>query len=110
MNDDIDAHRQPIVSAKDGEVFANSRDVAAFFEKEHRHVLDAIDKLIATEPKLRGAEFSAGVYTLSSTGSQQHRCFDMSRDGFSLLAMGFTGTKALKRHILLPVPNRERYR
>jgi Rha family phage regulatory protein len=96
VTDDINSKRQPIVTIRDGEAFANSRDVAAFFDKEHRHVLDAIDKLIAAEPKLGGAEFSAGVYTLASTGPQQHRCFDMTRDGFALLAMGFTGTKALK--------------
>jgi len=92
----IDASRNPVVFMKDGEVFANSRDVAMFFDKAHRHVLDAVDALIRQEPKLGGAEFSAGVYTLSQTGEQQHRCFDMTRDGFTLLAMGFTGSKALK--------------
>jgi len=96
MTDEIDPHRQPIVIAKDGEAFTNSRDVAAFFDKEHRNVLAAIDALIASEPKLGGAEFSAGVYTLPATGAQEHRHYDMTRDGFSLLAMGFTGTKALK--------------
>jgi Rha family phage regulatory protein len=92
----IDNSRNPVVFAKDGEVFANSRDVAAFFDKEHRNVLQNIDTLIAAEPNLGHAEFSAGVYTLPQTGDQQHRCFDVTRDGFSLLAMGFTGAKALK--------------
>lgn len=92
----IDPERNPIVFAKDGEVFANSRDVAAFFDKEHRNVLQVIDGLIAQEPKLAHAEFSAGVYTMPATGSQQHRHFEMTRDGFTLLAMGFTGGKALK--------------
>ena len=93
---EINASRRPVVFAKDGEVFASSRDVAAFFDKHHRHVLDVIDGLILQEPKLGGAEFSAGVYTLENTGGQQHRCYDMTRDGFTLLAMGFTGSKALK--------------
>ncbi|MDH2092279.1 phage regulatory protein/antirepressor Ant [Rhizobium pusense] len=92
----INAERNPVVFAKDGEVFANSRDVAAFFDKEHRNVLQAVDALIAAEPNLGHAEFSAGVYTLPQTGEQQHRCFNMTRDGFALLAMGFTGAKALK--------------
>lgn len=92
----IDTTRNPVVFAKDGEVFANSRDVAAFFEKEHRNVLQAVDALISAEPNLGRAEFSAGVYTLPQTGEQQHRCFNMTRDGFALLAMGFTGVKALK--------------
>jgi Rha family phage regulatory protein len=85
-----------VVFAKDGEVFANSRDIAAFFGKRHGHVLDAIANLIEQEPKLAHTEFSAGVYTLPETRDQEHRCFEMNRDGFTLLAMGFTGTKALK--------------
>jgi Rha family phage regulatory protein len=96
MSNDFNASRLPIVNAKDGEAFANSRDVAAFFDKEHRNVLQSIGALIAAEPQLAHAEFSAGVYTLENTGNQQHRHFDMTRDGFALLAMGFTGTKALK--------------
>lgn len=86
----------PVVQARDGRVFANSRDVAAFFGKEHRDVLRTIDTLIAQEPSLTPAQFCAGVYTLPETGQQQHRCFDMSRDGFTLLAMGFTGARALQ--------------
>lgn len=91
----IDAERNPIVFAKDGEAFANSRDVAAFFDKEHRNVLQAIDALVATEPKLGSAEFSATPYVDPQNG-QTYRAFDMTRDGFTLLAMGFTGGKALK--------------
>lgn len=92
----VDASRQPVVVVKDGEVFTNSRDVAAFFDKEHRGVLRDIDNLLKSEPDLGLHNFVQGSYTLSGTGSQQHRCFDMNRDGFTLLAMGFTGGKALK--------------
>lgn len=52
-----------------------------------------IDNLIAAEPDLALRNFAQGSYTLPGTGSQQHRCFDMNRDGFTLLAMGFTGGK-----------------
>lgn len=92
----IDAERNPIVFTKDGEVFANSRDVATFFGKNHRDVTRAIDTLIAQEQNLGVRNFAQGYYTLPETGSQQHRHYDMDRDGFTLLAMGFTGTKALK--------------
>lgn len=91
-----EAERNPVVFAKDGEAFANSRSVAAFFDKEHRNVLQAIDGLLSAEPDLGLRNFQQGSYTLPGTGSQQHRCFDMNRDGFTLLAMGFTGGKALK--------------
>jgi Rha family phage regulatory protein len=90
------AERMPVVFARDGEAFASSRDVAAFFEKNHRDVTRAVDALINQEPDLALRNFTQGVYTLAETGGQQHRLFEMTRDGFSLLAMGFTGGKALK--------------
>jgi Rha family phage regulatory protein len=90
------ASSSPTVSTRDGQVLASSRDVASVFSKEHRAVLRAIDDLIAQEPALSLRNFVQGSYTLPSTGGQEHRCFDMTRDGFTLLAMGFTGAKALK--------------
>jgi Rha family phage regulatory protein len=91
-----DAARNPVVTIRDGEAFTNSRDVAAFFGKEHRDVLKAIDNLLSSEPDMALRDFAQGSYTLPGTGAQQHRCFDMNRDGFMLLAMGFTGAGALK--------------
>ncbi|KKC39516.1 hypothetical protein WH87_04805 [Devosia epidermidihirudinis] len=96
MSSDFNASRLPIVNVREGEAFADSRDVAAFFDKEHRNVLRDIDNLVAAEPSLALLNFEQGVYTRADTGNQQHRHFRMNRDGFSLLAMGFTGTKALK--------------
>lgn len=92
----VNAERQPVVFTKDGEVFASSRDVAAYFGKNHRDVTRAIDQLLVQEPELALRRFAQGFYTLPETGTQQHRCFEMDRDGFTLLAMGFTGAKALK--------------
>lgn len=91
----IDAERNPIVSVKDGEVFANSRDVAAFFDKRHDNVMQAIGALIASEPRLGLLNFKETPYVEPSTG-QTYKSYDLDRDGFSLLAMGFTGGKALK--------------
>lgn len=91
----IDAERNPIVFTKDGEVFANSRDVAAFFGKRHHHVLDAISNLIKQEPNLGLTSFRETPYVDPQNG-QSYKSFDMDRDGFTLLAMGFTGSRALK--------------
>ncbi|MBK9073333.1 MAG: phage regulatory protein/antirepressor Ant [Myxococcales bacterium] len=91
----IDTSRQPVVFAKDGEVFATSRDIAAFFGKRHDHVLRDIGNLIAAEPQLGLANFGETPYVEASNG-QTYRMYEMDRDGFTLLAMGFTGTKALK--------------
>lgn len=91
----IDPTRQPIVTAKDGAVFANSRDIAAYFEKRHDHVLDAIDELSSQLTGDGVPEFRETPYTHPQNG-QTYRSYDMDRDGFTLLAMGFTGAKALQ--------------
>jgi|WetSurMetagenome_2_1015567.scaffolds.fasta_scaffold00090_58 Rha family phage regulatory protein len=80
---------------KDGKPMADSRDVAARFEKQHAHVLRAIDNIVAQDPEAL-SNFGEGYYTLHSTGAQQHRLCTMDRDGFTLLAMGFTGAEAAK--------------
>ncbi|PWJ88404.1 Rha family phage regulatory protein [Mesorhizobium loti] len=85
----------PVVFERNGEVYANSRDVAAYFEKEHRHVLDAIDNLIKAEPNLGLLKFRQTPYVEAQNG-QTYRSYEIHRDGFTLLAMGFTGPKALR--------------
>lgn len=75
-------------------VFANSVDVAAYFGKRHDHVLSKIRELIdaGCAPHFRAT--SAEV-AMPNGGSRSEASFDMDRDGFTLLAMGFTGQKAL---------------
>ena len=76
----------------------SSRVVAEAFEKEHKHVLRDIQKL--TEPNSGLSEdFTKLNFELSSYKDSTGRslpCYFLTRDGFSLLAMGFTGEKALK--------------
>ncbi len=91
----------PIVFAQGGAVLASSRDVAAFFEKQHAHVLRDIDHLIHQEPSLAQGRLSnfgeSFIETETGNGTKRRfRIFNMNRDGFALLAMGFTGPKALK--------------
>lgn len=83
----------PIVTTKNGQVFANSRDVAEFFGKAHRSVLMAVDDLMKSMPIEGLHNFMQTPYTNAQNG-QTYRAFDMTRDGFTLLAMGFTGRQA----------------
>lgn len=69
--------------------------VAKKFGKEHIHVLESIRKLMRT------AKNSAviSMFCESAYYNEQNKeqpMFVMNRDGFTLLAMGFTGEKALK--------------
>ena len=73
----------------------SSLDVAETFEKEHRHVLEDIRKI---EGNISRAEFSA-LFSLSSykaTNGKENPMYLMTRDGFTLLVMGYTGEKAMK--------------
>lgn len=85
----VDKHDTPRV---------DSRYVAQFFEKQHKHVLRDIAKL--TEPKSGlSEEFRKTNFTLSSyadSTGRKLRCYLLTRDGFTLLAMGYTGQKAMQ--------------
>ena len=55
-------------------------------------ILEAIDNLTGKNSTVKNM-FSESLYT-NSRGRQYRQIF-MSRDGFTLLAMGFTGARAL---------------
>ncbi|WP_394101495.1 Rha family transcriptional regulator [Xanthobacter wiegelii] len=88
---------KPIVRTVGRFVVASSKDVAAYFGKRHDHVLRDIDTLISEAPSC-APNFGATSETvvMPRGGTRQVRSFDMTRDDFTLLAMGFTGAKALK--------------
>jgi Rha family phage regulatory protein len=83
---------EELVFSRDGKVFADSRQVAARFEKRHGDVLRAIDALITEAPGIR-RNFASIEYE-DSKGRKQP-AIEMDRKGFSLLAMRFTGRLAL---------------
>lgn len=87
-------------------VFADRKDiarvdslyVAGFFEKEHKNVLRDIAKI--TDPKSGLSEgFARLNYEQSSYINSQNKkqpCYMMTRDGFTMLVMGYTGQKAMR--------------
>lgn len=72
-------------------LITTSLKVAEHFEKEHKDVLETIRNLTAENS-------AANYFTLTTYRSRgkDYPMYEMDRDGFSLLAMGFTGEKALK--------------
>lgn len=94
MNTDIDATRQPIISLHDGGAWTTSLDVSAFFGKQHSDVLRSIRNLLEKEPALGLRNFAS--FKNNDLTGEHTAYYEMDRDGFTLLAMGFTGTKALK--------------
>ena len=71
----------------------SSRKVAEIFEKEHRRVLQDIRELSCGDD-FRLHNFVQSSYINSQDKEQPE--YLMTRDGFTLLAMGFTGTKAMQ--------------
>ena len=72
-------------------LITTSLKVAEVFEKEHKDVLESIRNLVA--------ENSAAKFfneTTYKNRGREYPMYEMDRDGFSLLVMGFTGDKALQ--------------
>ena len=85
---------EQLVVVMNEQVVVSSRQVAESFEKEHKHVLDSINGL---KDSMSTAEFSALFFEseYKASNGKSNPEYLMNRDGFSLLAMGFTGKKAL---------------
>jgi len=85
----------PVVTNRDGVVTTNSRDVAEFFGKRHADVLRAIDDL-GCSPKFAERNFALCNYIrdLGDGIKRTYRSIDMTKDGFTFLVMGFTGSAA----------------
>ncbi|WP_454683386.1 Rha family transcriptional regulator [Ancylobacter moscoviensis] len=69
-----------------------SRDVAAFFGKQHKNVVRDI-RAMAEDAPSTALNFQPSSYT-DRTG-RTLPAYEMTRDGFTLLAMGFTGKTPL---------------
>ncbi|CAJ1186143.1 hypothetical protein CPEBRM1_ABPJDJAI_00863 [Companilactobacillus paralimentarius] len=82
-----------LVIMKDQQAVTSSLQVAGTFNKSHQHILEAIDNLTVENPTVKKM-FVEGTY--KNSRNREYREIFMNRDGFTLLAMGFTGKKALK--------------
>ena len=82
-----------LVIMHDEKVVTTSLKVAEIFEKEHRDVMKSIRNLTAQNFAVKKM-FVEESYLNSR--NQQQPMFYMNRDGFTLLAMGFTGSKAME--------------
>jgi Rha family phage regulatory protein len=87
----------PQIDQRHGELLTTSLNVAAVFGKEHKSVLRAIENLLSDLGE--SEDFSRLNFALSeykdSTG-RKLPMFLITESGFTLLAMGFTGKKALE--------------
>jgi len=81
---------------QDGQLVVTSRQIAEDFERQHKHVLEGIKNIVTN---MDSDEKSAQYFITSEykDGSgKSNKEYLLTRDGFSLLVMGFTGSKALE--------------
>jgi len=85
---------RPSVKLVDGHATTTSTAVAEFFGKRHDDVLKRIRETIADAPDDFNARNFAAVEYTDGKG-EKRPSYQLTRDGFVLLAMGFTGKAAL---------------
>lgn len=78
----------------------SSKTIAFRFQKKHKDVLRDIDRIRSMVPKdfyeRNFAPIEIGVVLPHSGGIRKDPAYLLSRDAFSLLAMGFTGKAAIQ--------------
>lgn len=90
----------PVVSIINNQVVTTSLEVARVFDKRHDNVLRSIEQIVAdlkneaSDSNFTESNFGLSEYT-DSTG-RTLPLVNLTRDGFTLLAMGFTGKRALQ--------------
>lgn len=85
----------PILTVINNNPVVSSFKVAQHFEKRHDNVLRDIKALIDEAPECAlNFEGSSVLIPMPKGGYRETPAYDMNEDGFTLLAMGFTGKKA----------------
>lgn len=82
---------QPEIAIVDGQAVTSSLAVANFFSKRHDDVLKKI-RTLECSASFTARNFSVSDYT-DCTG-RKLPCYQITRDGFAFLAMGFMGKRA----------------
>lgn len=77
------------------EIFTNSLQIAEVFEKEHKNIIRIIESLPNDDFRRLNFELTERTAKFGAV-TRSDPFYNLTRDGFSLLVMGFTGEKAYK--------------
>lgn len=102
------------IKNKEGNLVVSSREIAKNFEKRHDNVLRDIENILETlengdssklrnlgtlengESSILSGLFIESKYQTGNSNGVDYKEYLLTRDGFTLLAMGFTGNRALE--------------
>ena len=93
---------QELVKVENNQVVVDSRSIAEHFGKRHDKLLHEINRMYGDfcaevgMPKMVDTPMFYKTTYLNKQNGQEYPMYIMTRDGFSLLVMGFTGKKALE--------------
>lgn len=84
------------LTAIDGQPMTDSLKVAQRFGKAHANVLRSVRGIKADQPGFYLANFAevTDTFTNGKGGTQKRKLYQMTKDGFVFLSMGFTGKDA----------------
>lgn len=86
-----------LVEIQGKEAITTSLKVAEVFEKQHRNVVRDIEKLINDLKEVSERDvLNFEQIDYEDSKKRKYKAYQMNRDGFTLLAMGYTGKEALK--------------
>lgn len=90
----LQSQTSPIVSCLNGHAVTTSIDVAAFFAKRHADVLRSISYTLQLCPESAKRNFALCFKNSELQNGKPQKYYQLTRDGFVFVAMGFTGEKA----------------
>jgi len=82
-----------LVESIKNEAVTNSLNISASFNKRHDHILRDIEDLKKDVPNFGEMFIETNI---PDSYNRSRRAYFINRDGFALLAMGFTGKKAMQ--------------
>ena len=83
-----------LVIMHDKQAVTTSLILAEAFGKQHKHVLEAISSKINSAENLAQYKKMFAESTYTDRSGKQNKMYYLNRDGFTFIAMGFTGRKA----------------
>ncbi|EFE50205.1 phage regulatory protein, Rha family [Neisseria elongata subsp. glycolytica ATCC 29315] len=108
----ISINFQNFVQIQNSQIVTTSEFVAQAFDKQHKHVLEKIEQIFKEikasffEPnfRLKAKQVKTGF------GYRETKSYELTKDGFMLLVMGFTGKQAMAIKIAYLPPTKPQMR
>lgn len=85
-----------LVIVMQNKAVCSSLEVATNFKKNHFHIIRDIETKIIGIADMQFTQSNFGLSEYKDESGKANKMYFMTRDGFSLLAMGFTGKQAME--------------